>query len=409
MLSPDQNNLSKALEFEFSSLNLKNFSIINVQEYIEKHNKTTIITLLKKSICNKVIINLKPPACKSIFSIVFNITTHYSIYKIYICNKKMKIFNITVSESNTSIRIDRFITESIGGEFSRNRIQNIIKDNFLKKNGVVFNDISYKIQKGDNLEIILDNAKESELKEKNIDLDIVYEDNDLIVINKQAGLTTHPGCGNIENTLVNALMYHKKGELSTIGGVIRPGIVHRLDKDTSGLMVIAKNDFSHKSLTEQIQTRKLKRVYFAFVWGRVIPSAGKIEGFIERSKLNRLKMIMTNNSSSRYSLTHYKTIKNFSDVATLAECRLDTGRTHQIRAHFSNKKFPLIGDQLYGGNARRVRGDKTTYSDFVETFSRQALHSKKISFLQPTSNIELNFEVDLPDDMLELEKNLELL
>jgi 23S rRNA pseudouridine1911/1915/1917 synthase len=321
----------------------------------------------------------------------------------------MKIFGTTVLGNGAGIRLDKFITDAVGDGFSRSRIQSIIKDNLLKKNGAIFNDASYKVQKGDEFEVVLDDVKESELKEKNIDLDIVYEDRDLIVINKQAGLTTHPGCGNFENTLVNALLYHKKGELSGIGGVLRPGIVHRLDKDTSGLMVIAKNDFSHKSLTKQLQMRQLKRTYWAFVWGKVIPSAGKIEGFMERNKFNRLKMTVTNNLSARYSLTNYKTLKNFANIAVLVECKLDTGRTHQIRVHFSSKKFPLIGDQVYGGNARKIKGDRDFNTEFVEKFPRQALHSKKLSLIQPTSGLNLDFEVDLPEDMVELEKKLDTL
>ncbi|MDR0572289.1 MAG: RluA family pseudouridine synthase [Rickettsiales bacterium] len=319
----------------------------------------------------------------------------------------MKI--LVSNDNNVNERLDKFLSKAVHIDISRNRIQNIIKTGLLKKNGVIFDDLSYKVRKDDEFEIILDDIKESGLEEKNIDLDIIYEDDDIIVINKQAGLTTHPGCGNYNNTLVNALLYHKKNALSGVGGVLRPGIVHRLDKDTSGLMVVAKNDFSHNSLTQQLKTRELKRTYWAFVWGNIKPDSGKIEGLIERSRFNRLKMVMTNGKTARYSRTNYSVIKHFDDIATLVECRLDTGRTHQIRIHFSNKKFPLIGDQTYGGNARKIKGDKNLATDFIEKFPRQALHSKKISFIQPTSGIGLDFEVELPKDMRELEKRLSCL
>lgn len=321
----------------------------------------------------------------------------------------MKELRIVCNEAN--IRLDKFIFNKIDEEykdcFSRNRIQNIIKSNLLKKNNIVFNDISYKTKVGDIFDIVIDNIEETKLKEANIELNIVYEDDDLLVINKQAGLTTHPGAGNYDNTLVNALLYYCKDNLSGVGGVLRPGIVHRLDKDTSGLMVVAKNDFSHNSLKKQLESRILKRTYNAVIWGNIIPQNGTIDGYIERNKYNRLKMCMS--TTGRYSLTNYKTLQNFSNIASIVECKLDTGRTHQIRVHFSSKKHPLIGDQLYGGNLRKIAGEKNQYKHFIETFPRQALHSKTISFIQPTTQKEIFLESKLPDDIIELINNLKKL
>ena len=321
----------------------------------------------------------------------------------------MKEVKIICNEEG--IRLDKFIFNEIDKQykdwFSRSRIQDIIKSNLLKKNDIIFTDVSYKTKIGDIFDIIIDDVKETTLKEKDIKLNIVYEDNDLLVINKQAGLTTHPGAGNYEDTLVNALLYYCKGNLSSVGGVLRPGIVHRLDKDTTGLMVVAKNDLAHNSLKNQLETRILKRTYNAIIWGNIIPQNGIIEGYIARHKQNRLKMCMS--TIGRYSLTNYKTLKNFSIIASLVECKLNTGRTHQIRVHFSSKKHPLIGDQLYGGNLRKIAGEKNEYKHFVESFPRQALHSKSISFIQPSTKKELFFESNLPDDMIELINNLEKL
>lgn len=321
----------------------------------------------------------------------------------------MKEVKIICNEAN--IRLDKYIFSEIDKDykdwFSRSRIQDIIKDNLLKKNGIIFTDVSYKTKIGDVFDIVIDDVKETTLKEKDIKLNIVYEDNDLLVINKQAGLTTHPGAGNYEDTLVNALLYYCKDNLSSVGGVLRPGIVHRLDKDTTGLMVVAKNDLAHNSLKNQLETRILKRTYNAIIWGNIVPQNGIIDGYIARHKYNRLKMYMS--TIGRYSLTNYKTLKNFSTIASLVECKLNTGRTHQIRVHFSSKKHPLIGDQLYGGNLRKIAGEKNEYKFFIESFPRQALHSKSISFIQPTIKKELFFESELPDDMLELINNLEKL
>lgn len=325
----------------------------------------------------------------------------------------MKLFFLKIDKENVGYRLDKILTEKIKEQldenkyYSRNRIKNMIKNNFLKKNGFEFNNINYKVKENDNFEIILDDIKETDIKATNIAINIVYEDNDVIVINKQAGLSTHPGIGNYDNTLVNALLFHRKDQLSGIGGFLRPGIVHRIDKNTSGLIIVAKNDLAHNELCKQIRERSLKRIYNAFVWGQIFPTNGSVEGYIKRSKFNIAKMSMTNDVvNGKFSLTYYKTIKNFNNIATLIECSLDTGRTHQIRVHMSSKKFPLIGDSVYGGNLRKIKGEKNRLTDFIENFPRQALHAKKISFFQPTTKEQLTFEIDIPDDLKQLQKHL---
>ncbi len=308
-------------------------------------------------------------------------------------------------------RLDKFIFDEITKnskqlDISRNTIKNCIKNGLVKKNGSVFCNQAYAISPSDIFEIIIDSSSNN-LAAKDIKLNIIYEDKYLAVIDKQAGLSTHPGAGNDSYTLANALVGIYGENLSDIGGEDRPGIVHRLDKDTSGLLVIAKNNSIHTNLKEQLERRVLKRKYYAVVWGNIVPSAGFIEGFITRHKTNRLKMVL--DVSGRYSKTNYKTLERYLDVASLLECELDTGRTHQIRVHFSAKRRPLIGDRLYGGNTRKISNKVSLTQDskeFIEKFPRQALHSKSISFLHPVTNKQMAFETELPWDMRQLVENL---
>lgn len=326
----------------------------------------------------------------------------------------MSLKTISLICKDSGERIDKFLTDKLNTEYniniSRNAIKSLIINEYLKKNNTIFKDFSYKTRISDKFDIIIKDNSSVSLKPKNINLNIIYEDDDLIILNKQAGLTVHPGTGDNENTLVNALLHHCKENLSTIGGMDRPGIVHRLDKNTSGLMIIAKNDFSHLSLKKQLEDRILTRTYIAIIWGVIKPEAGFIVGNIERSKYNRLRMKMTLSDEGRYSKTNYKTLEKFGDFASMVECKLDTGRTHQIRVHFSSKKHPLIGDRIYGSNARKLKCHyNESYRNFVENFSRQALHSKSISFLHPRNGDKIHFETDLPEDIKELVSNLKSL
>ncbi len=311
---------------------------------------------------------------------------------------------VKVSKDIIGIRIDKVLS-SLYHTFPRTKIQEFIKNGNLKNHGKIFTDNSYKIKIDDDFEFNLPKLEEKTLKPKIIPLNIVYEDKDVVVINKQAGLTTHPGSANEDNTLANALLELYGKNLSKINGDFRPGIVHRLDKDTSGLMVIAKNDAAHLDLSQQLEKRDLKRNYIAFLWGFLNPKNSSIEGFISRSKINRLKMEMVK-TGGKYSLTNYKTLKTYLDNSiSKVEFSLDTGRTHQIRLHCSSRGCPLIGDQMYGGNSKHL---KNIYSakEFVDNFPRQALHSYKIKFFQPTTRKLKEFEIDLPDDLKELENKI---
>ncbi len=317
---------------------------------------------------------------------------------------------IKIKEDQINGRIDKILADfhkvkSL--EITRGRVQELIGNGFLTKNNEVFKDNSYRAKLNDELILNIPEFEDDVLKPASIPLNIIYEDNDLIVINKQAGLTTHPGAGNDEDTLANALLGIYGDNLSKVGGEFRPGIVHRLDKDTSGLMVVAKNDEAHLKLSEQLQNRELKRTYIGFLWGVLNPRNGHIEGYMERSKTNRLKMEMVADGRGRFSLTNYKTLTSFAGKSiSLSEFNLDTGRTHQIRVHCSYMGCPLVGDHVYGGNSRHLKKEYQQ-KDLVDNFPRQALHSYKISFCQPNTNKLLKFEVPLPEDMQNLLNELE--
>ncbi|MDR0423706.1 MAG: RluA family pseudouridine synthase [Rickettsiales bacterium] len=298
------------------------------------------------------------------------------------------------TENYINQRIDKSL--SIDANIIRNFAQKIIKSGNLKKNGVVWMDNSYKIKEGDIFEYqILE--KVNKIEALKIDLSIVYEDEDVLVIDKPPNLMVHPNGKNDTNTLVNALV--DKYKLSTIGGEFRPGIVHRLDKDTTGLMVIAKNDISHLNLKKQLQDRILKRKYIGILWG-VLGKQGKMEYFLKKEQL---KMKVVTSQDERYSLTHYKTLETFLDKSlSMVEFELDTGRTHQIRVHCSHEGCPIIGDKVYGGTSRYLKKEFSTHKNLVEKFERQALHSYKLTFRQPTTDKLLEFKIEIPNDMKHL-------
>ena len=237
------------------------------------------------------------------------------------------------------------------------------------------------------------------MERRHIPLDILYEDDDLLVVNKPAGLVVHPGAGNPRGTLVNALLAHCKDSLSGIGGVKRPGIVHRIDKDTSGILVVAKNDFTHTRLSEQFAEHTIERIYQAFVWGYVQKTTGVVVGDIGRSPHNRQKMAIV--AHGKKATTHYERVAVFGKgVASHIQCILETGRTHQIRVHMSSIGHSLIGDPIYGNIPR-------TAPDFAKYFPRQALHAGFLGFTHPRTGERLSFEAPLPADMQELLEQLE--
>lgn len=325
-------------------------------------------------------------------------------------------YSFKVTAESSKERLDQFLTDNITQikpEISRNRIKQLINEECVKSiNGKIYNRCSYKIKEGQEFVITIPPVKSTDIVAKDIPLDIAFEDNQMLVINKQAGLTTHPGAGNYDNTLVNALMNHCGDSLSGINGEIRPGIVHRLDKDTSGLMVAAKTDLAHKILAEEIGSRELKRNYLCFVWGAPKSSEGVIETDIARHRIHRQKMTVVNSGTGKFSRTNYKVLEIFGDgIASLVECKLDTGRTHQIRVHMSHIHCPLIGDPLYCRNKNKIinRIKNEEVRNALSSFNRQALHSYKIAFRHPTSQEWLEFSADFPEDMQNLIDNLKKL
>ena len=291
-------------------------------------------------------------------------------------------------------RLDKHLA---GGapELSRSRIKSLILAGQVVSGGATITDPSYRVKPGMRFEITVPEPVPAQPRGQAIALTVVHEDDALIVIDKPAGMVVHPAPGNPDATLVNALIHHCGDSLSGIGGVARPGIVHRLDKDTSGLMVAAKTDAAHHSLSGQLAARTMSRVYLALVRGRPNPSEGVIRGAIGRSPANRKKMAVLDDDrpGGRAAVTHYSVLESFEGPVSLLECRLETGRTHQIRVHLTHKGHPLIGDKLYGG-ARSP------------AFARQALHAYKLAFTHPDSGEKMRFEIALPDDMRALIEGL---
>ena len=301
-----------------------------------------------------------------------------------------------VDPQNAKIRVDKWLAACT--DLSRSRVSVLIDQGAVFLNGVCLRDQDKKTAAGEVYRIEIPAPVDAVPQAQPIPLDIVYEDADLLVVNKPAGMVVHPAAGNYDGTLVNALLSHCRESLSGIGGVIRPGIVHRLDKETSGLMVIAKNDEAHKGLSAQFAVHSLERCYLALIWGRLSPAQGVIETQIGRSSVNRKKMAVVKSGGKRAE-THYRTISLYAGGAvSLAECSLKTGRTHQVRVHMTALGHPLVGDKTYGKVPGSARHNPALAA--VVNFSRQALHSYKMSFEHPTTHQVMRFEIPLPADML---------
>jgi 23S rRNA pseudouridine1911/1915/1917 synthase len=302
-------------------------------------------------------------------------------------------------------RIDKYIALNLR-EFSRSKIIQLIKSsNITVNNNIV--DPDYKISLGDHILVNIKLANETPIIGENIKLNIVYEDKDLIVINKPAGIVMHPGAGNKTGTIVNALINHCGDELKFVGDAQRPGIVHRIDKDTSGLVVIAKNDFTHKHLSDQFASHSIERVYIAVCWNKISPANGKIKSLLSRSNRNRTKM-MSSVSRGKVAITHYKTLENLKNkknqiVATVLECRLETGRTHQIRVHLTEKGNPLIGDRTYGRSPQsKLKSLSESTVQSIKMLPGQALHAQSLGFLHPKKEKTFNFQSVMPDYLSKL-------
>lgn len=296
---------------------------------------------------------------------------------------------IDVPDEETGERIDSFLSGKT--DFTRTRIQQLIKDRNITVNGKPTKS-SYKIEENDEIAIEVPEVETTEIKPENIKIDIVYEDSDIAVINKQAGLVVHPAHGHYSGTLVNAILYHIK-DLSGINGEIRPGIVHRLDKDTSGLIVIAKNDKVHTALTEMFQEKKIRKTYLAILKGKLNKSEGKIVTQIGRDKNDRKKMTVIDDiTKGKNAITNYRVISQ-NNLFTLVKVNIETGRTHQIRVHMRYLGYPILGDSVYG----RKDNEK-----------RQMLHAYKLEFLHPVTGRQMEFTGEIPEDFQKALKKSDL-
>lgn len=306
----------------------------------------------------------------------------------------VSIIETTIGEAQQGLRLDKALAELLP-DLSRERLKALIVEGQVTSGGRALNP-SIKVAAGQVFAITLPATAESEVVAQDIPLVIVYEDADLIVIDKPAGMVVHPAVGNLDGTLVNALLHHCRDSLSGIGGVARPGIVHRIDKDTSGLLVVAKSDKAHEGLAHQFSTHNIDRLYSAIVYGIPNPAAGIVDTWIGRSNSDRKKMAVHPDGRGKRAVTHYRVIDRMRGAA-LVECRLQTGRTHQVRVHLTHLGHPLIGDPVYG---RERKGFKS----ILETlgFKRQALHAKRLGFIHPVSGKKLSFDSALPTDMQEL-------
>jgi len=319
-----------------------------------------------------------------------------------------KIFNVTVSEDFYKDRIDKFLQHQLD-KISRTRLQNLIREGNVKINNTIIYETSKKIKDNDIIEINFPPPKETLIKPNKMVLDILHEDNDIIIINKPAGVVVHPGAGNYEKTIVNGLLYKYQNKLSGIGGKLRPGIVHRIDKDTSGIIVVAKNDISHINLSKQFSSHTIKRKYEALVWGSLRPKIGKINEKISRSIKNR-QLMMVRKDKGKKAITNYKTLEIFQNInlpkISLIECILETGRTHQIRVHMNFKGNPILGDKAYGKSKKKFKKINEEIEKKINNFNRQALHAKSLGFIHPKTGKEIFFEAKRPIDFDILIKSL---
>ncbi len=321
---------------------------------------------------------------------------------------KKDIINITVPLNSHGNRIDKFLQSQIN-ELSRTRLQALIRDGQVKINNIIINSTSKKIKKEDQIKVNFPPPKETIIKPNKIPLDILYDDDDIIVINKSSGVVVHPGAGNYNNTIVNGLLFKYKNNLSSIGGKLRPGIVHRIDKDTSGIIVVAKNDNAHINLSKQFSNHSIKRIYEALIWGSLKPQNGKISEKISRSVKNR-QLMAVRKKKGKIAITNYKTIKIFQNLnlpkISLVECQLETGRTHQIRVHMNFKGNPILGDKSYGKSKKKFKRIDLDLEKKINSFDRQALHAKSLGFIHPRTEKEIFFEAKRPEDFATLIKNL---
>ena len=313
---------------------------------------------------------------------------------------EVSISEITLGADAVGMRLDRALAIAIP-TLSRERLKALISSgNVSDDSGRLCRDPAVKAQPGQILRVAVPAPVPADAAPQDIPLHIVFEDRDLLVVDKPAGLVVHPACGNLDGTLVNALLHHCAGRLSGIGGVARPGIVHRIDKDTSGLLVVAKTDPAHEGLAAQFARHSIERRYLAIVAGVPVPPAGKVDASLARSPHDRKKMAVSSSQRAKRAVTHYRLIERLKGAA-MVECRLETGRTHQVRVHMASIGHPLLGDPVYA----RGRAGPRELLDRLG-FTRQALHAAYLGFIHPVTGDKLGFESPLPADMQELFSNL---
>ncbi|MFL2901635.1 MAG: RluA family pseudouridine synthase [Candidatus Pelagibacter sp.] len=319
-----------------------------------------------------------------------------------------KNISLIVLENENNLRVDVLINKR-EELISRTRIKNLILKEKLTLNNEVIKDPSKKVNPGDKLNLQIPTPEKASLKPFAYKLEIIHEDKDLLVINKPAGIVMHPGAGNYDKTIVNALIHYDKDSLSTIGDELRPGIVHRIDKNTSGLVVIAKNNETHENLSKQFSDHTIIRVYQLLIWGKLRPSSGKIETLISRSSKNR-QLMEVSRSKGKHAITNYKTIEVFENNKTptfsLVECKLETGRTHQIRVHMTHLGNNIVGDDKYKKKYKKIKNIDFVLEDRISKLNRQFLHAKTLGFVHPKTNKELIFSSILPNELNDLLKML---
>ena len=319
-----------------------------------------------------------------------------------------KKINLIVNEIDQNTRVDSFINKH-NKEISRTRVKNLILSKNLKINDQIVEDPSKKILINDKVTIQIPEPKKASLKPYKYSLDIVYEDDDLIVINKPAGIVMHPGAGNYDNTIVNALINYDKKLSSCIGDELRPGIVHRIDKNTSGLVVIAKNNLTHENLSSQFNKHTILRSYQLLIWGKLRPSKGRIETYITRSAKNR-QMMEVSQTKGKKAITNYETLEVFENkdtpTLTLLECKLETGRTHQIRVHMNYLGNSIVGDDKYKKKFKKIKNIDGELSNLLIGLKRQFLHAKTLGFFHPQKEEEMIFNSNLPQELSNILKKL---
>ena len=314
----------------------------------------------------------------------------------------MEKHELTFPADGEPERLDSFIARSVGA-LTRSAVQKLIDDGQVAVDGSPQKP-SLKLKGGERIAVVIPAPAPSEATAEDIPLEILYEDSDIVVINKPAGMVVHPGAGTSGGTLVNALLGHC-GDLSGIGGTVRPGIVHRIDKETSGVLVVAKNDHAHHSLSGQFSAHSIKRVYLALVYGSPKGDKGKIESLIGRHPVDRKRM-SSKARRGKHAVTHWQVIERFAGM-TLVRLRLETGRTHQIRVHLSEAGYPLVGDKVYGGSGRLSSVTDPQLKGLIKELDRQALHAKTLGIIHPATGEYMEFNTDLPVDMARIIHYLE--